>query len=111
MRDDGAGFPCLGGAKIWKDSEGALREPRESAWGLRDRKTSVNTRLRLLLCDSKCNLSVHVETVIPVLPRCRADARIKIKKEGISARFHCGPKPALRNQLYFKRRRNAGKIL
>lgn len=97
---DGAGFPCLGGRKIWKDSEGALREPGESAWGLRDQKTSVNTRLCLLLCDSNCNLTVCVEIVIPDLPLCRVGVRIKIKNEEIPAQFHGELKTALRNSLF-----------
>lgn len=86
----------LGGGrgKIWKDSEGALREPRESAWGLKDQKTSVNTRLCLLLCDSKCNLNVNVEIVLPLLPLGRVDVRIKIKNEAISM-FHFTVKPKL----------------
>lgn len=62
------------------------------------RSEDHSTRLHLPLCDSKCNLNVNVEMIIPGLPICRVDVRTKILNERISE-----PKTALGNSLFFKR--------
>lgn len=46
------------------------------------RSEDLSTRLHLLLCDSKCNLNVNVEIIIPILPIYKVDVRIKILNEG-----------------------------